>query len=768
MRPTSLAVALCALLVSGLPACGGDGETTDSLGAPQCSDGKDNDGDGAIDFPDDDGCVSANDESEDSLASAKCMDGRDNDGDGKTDYPNDPGCFAPQADDETDDCPDGPQCPACGDGIDNDENGAIDYPNDPGCTAAADDDEFIHNPVACGATMMVKPLPPTGLAMGELGGTSTSSSAIASPCGGGGGSYAVAFELHLATNRVVEVSTDDQLTTADTVIDIRSEDCSALESEIACNDDLAPTNHKSKVTAALRAGDYYIIVSGHDSSASGTFAVQVKTFAGEQSSCVMDTDCGPGLVCRTAVGATALTCLKPQCADDVDDDGDGKVGYPTDPGCTSLDDNSEADTCPGVGPGCPECSDGADNDGDGKTDYPMDPTCAAAGDSSEACVSTDGVPLVTMSGQASTTVGAVNDVRPTCSSSSSMAPDKTFRLDLPATTTLRIEPVTTWDSVAALYDATCGGTAIACQDNDVIIRTNQPAGTYFLVVDGYSTSSTGAFTVSVAGKIANGASCESPLATSGALTCGQSFTCKGTAGARTCQPGLCGDGIDNDGDGKTDYPNDPGCTDLGDDTEEDPATPPVCANSSDDDADGAIDFPADYGCSSAAGTSEVFCTGEVDPTSLITTNPTTGTTVGLANNFTSAMNCPTSSPSTNGPDKVFALAVPVYLNSLTMDLATSSFDTTLTFRDASCATQLACNDDSAGRQSKLMVPNVTPGNYAIVVDGYGSGTTGAAGTYKLVVKGVAAAGQACTSTLFAGGVDAVLSCPTACTAGLCN
>ena len=45
-----------------------------------------------------------------------CQDGVDDDGDGKNDYPDDPGCAAPTDDDETDDCPSGPNCPECGDG----------------------------------------------------------------------------------------------------------------------------------------------------------------------------------------------------------------------------------------------------------------------------------------------------------------------------------------------------------------------------------------------------------------------------------------------------------------------------------------------------------------------------------------------------------------------------------------------------------------------------------------------------------------------------
>ena len=73
-----------------------------------------------------------------------CSDGRDNDQDGLIDFPDDPGCGSYTDNDEVD-----PRVPAplgaCQDGIDNDGDGLIDYPNDPGCTSTSDDDEF--NPV---------------------------------------------------------------------------------------------------------------------------------------------------------------------------------------------------------------------------------------------------------------------------------------------------------------------------------------------------------------------------------------------------------------------------------------------------------------------------------------------------------------------------------------------------------------------------------------------------------------------------------------------
>jgi hypothetical protein len=64
-----------------------------SLTFPICDDGLDNDGDGLVDYPDDPGCASVNDESEtDPLR--LCDDGVDNDGDGKVDFPADPGCLS--------------------------------------------------------------------------------------------------------------------------------------------------------------------------------------------------------------------------------------------------------------------------------------------------------------------------------------------------------------------------------------------------------------------------------------------------------------------------------------------------------------------------------------------------------------------------------------------------------------------------------------------------------------------------------------------------
>ncbi len=56
-------------------------------------------------------------------------------------------------------------------------------------------------------------------------------------------------------------------------------------------------------------------------------------------------------------------------------------------------------------------------------------------------------------------------------------------------------------------------------------------------------------------------------------------------------PPACDNGIDDDADGKTDFPSDPGCTGSHDGTEE-----PPCDDGLDNDRDGLVDYPDDPGC----------------------------------------------------------------------------------------------------------------------------------------------------------------------------
>ncbi|PIS39075.1 MAG: hypothetical protein COT34_00345 [Candidatus Nealsonbacteria bacterium CG08_land_8_20_14_0_20_43_11] len=68
-----------------------------------------------------------------------------------------------------------------------------------------------------------------------------------------------------------------------------------------------------------------------------------------------------------------------QCSDNIDNDQDGQIDYPNDPGCESLADDDEADP---VAPPTYQCSDGMDNDADGIIDM-QDPGCENAEDNDE-------------------------------------------------------------------------------------------------------------------------------------------------------------------------------------------------------------------------------------------------------------------------------------------------------------------------------------------------------------------------------------------------
>jgi hypothetical protein len=81
----------------------------------------------------------------------------------------------------------------------------------------------------------------------------------------------------------------------------------------------------------------------------------------------VDRDAGAGIA--EAFAAAAALDLA-ECADGVDNDGDGLVDHPADPGCSDAEDASERGTL--------ACDNGGDDDGDGLADYPADPGCRDA------------------------------------------------------------------------------------------------------------------------------------------------------------------------------------------------------------------------------------------------------------------------------------------------------------------------------------------------------------------------------------------------------
>lgn len=115
---------------------------------PECSNGIDDDGNGKIDFPNDDGCTDAFDDTEE--YPYQCKNDFDDDGDGKKDYCKEDGSNADTCDhscvDEFDN--DETYSAQCDDGFDNDVDGKTDYCDgtnptlcDPECLSIYDDHE---------------------------------------------------------------------------------------------------------------------------------------------------------------------------------------------------------------------------------------------------------------------------------------------------------------------------------------------------------------------------------------------------------------------------------------------------------------------------------------------------------------------------------------------------------------------------------------------------------------------------------------------------
>jgi hypothetical protein len=102
----------------------------------------------------------------------------------------------------------------------------------------------------------------------------------------------------------------------------------------------------------------------------------------------------------------------------------------------------------------------------------------------------------------------------------------------------------------------------------------------------------------------------------------------------------CSDLVDNDSDGRTDYPLDPGCTSLTDNSE---SPDPQCSDLVDNDNDGRTDFPADPGCESPGDDSE-----SPDParpaSAVVLTPPADVNPVGAQHTVTAAAAAATGGP----------------------------------------------------------------------------------------------------------------------------
>ncbi len=567
-----------------------DSSEQDPEEPPACSDGQDNDGDGRIDFPSDPGCAYAGGDSEQNPDNpSECNDGKDNDDDGKIDFPDDPGCSGRGSVSEKD--PN--QKPECSDGEDNDGDGKTDYPEDEDCYAASDNSEK----GSCGDSYE----PP--VLQNDVAVTTDTSSGVFLSNGtcGGKGSPERAF-LYRVTRSIdhLLISTTDK-SNVHTTLYVRKGNCLSEEAEVGCDreKDIGETYGHTLIIDQPDIGEYFIFVDG----VSGT--------GGNVELLVHEVE-------------------RPQCSNGIDDDANGFIDYPNDPGCNSPSDRFE--TSPAE---APACGDGIDNDEDNKTDYPDDVGCLSASSLTE--VSPCGVyksgehsgeevpfkeylfgePYVMGNTRSS---AATNALEGKCGGKGSNRYEIAYAYNNPFKAKLLIstdhEESQTSPKVLYLRSKDCSSqnAELKCDDatlsdhqNGKIVITADP-GLYWIIVDDKEDGRHGAFKLTVestrvdpqcSDDIDND---EDGLVDAADPGCSSASDDKESDDPETAPQ--CSDRNDNDADGKIDYPNDPGCETRGDNSERDPNNRPACSDGIDNDNDGFIDYPDDPGCSSAGDNRE--------------------------------------------------------------------------------------------------------------------------------------------------------------------
>ncbi|MEZ4432347.1 MAG: hypothetical protein R3F65_08030 [bacterium] len=543
---------------------------------PACFNSLDDDGDGIVDFPLDPGCAAAGDEDEaDGDLPPACGNGLDDDGDGLVDYPDDPGCAGLGDRDEAD----GERPPPCADGVDNDADGRVDYPDDPGCEAAADANEGGDCGRGYTAVEVVGDRTVRGSTRGEP-------FASEGTCGGRGAPevvFLVRVDRPIEALRITTELPGNQLETA---IYVRR-GCQSPQSEVACQrepiDDVAAN---TLVVDEPAPGTYYVYVDGAAGRA-GDFELRIEQIP------------------------------LAQCRNGLDDDADGRVDFPTDPGCDTREDTDELD--PDVPP---LCADDVDNDGDGLVDYPLDIGCRSAADGDEVDLCGQGVVVYEYPVGApfildDTSAGGTRQFGGSCGGAT--ATEKVFVYTNPFNARLAFStnhPETAGDTIVYVRTACTNAAAeIACapaqnqqQQNRkgaVVIERAGP-GDYFVFVDH-------PLGLGIPFKLSVDVQRLPPGCSDAVDNDGDGFIDGDDVGCATpddederdpAAAPACFNGLDDDGDGLVDHPLDPGCASKGGASEADPDEVPACANGVDDDDDGVIDYPDDIGCAARGDTDE--------------------------------------------------------------------------------------------------------------------------------------------------------------------
>ena len=343
-------------------------------------------------------------------------------------------------------------------------DGLIDYPNDPECLTLGDTFEM----PSCNNYDIA------GVVSGEGGSYEFSPvddfEGIEVSCGFSAGQEAV-YAIYVDEISKVTVSvTDSPDNFSSTYVALRSE-CDLEETELGCFTSSSPGPRAFNNVAP---GLYFLIIHRTEFSSADPFTVDIT----------VDTQ---------------------ECADGIDNDGDGAIDS-DDVGCASEIDLIEStDAEPDFE--LPECSDGLDNDMDGQIDYPNDDLCIFAGGEAEgpSCsLYNEEMEIVTESANfmVDTTGGENNYTRAT----SANGPEVPFVLILSETSDVTIDLTSGHDTYLHMRSTDCDDASATYDYNDdrdfgeldsLLSLTAVPEGIYYVFVDGFSLSNSGVVTVDV-------------------------------------------------------------------------------------------------------------------------------------------------------------------------------------------------------------------------------------------------------------------------------
>ena len=260
-----------------------------------------------------------------------------------------------------------------------------------------------------------------------------------------------------------------------------------------------------------------------------------------------------------------------ECGDGLDNDGDGRIDHPWDPGCESPADADEDDPSPP-----PACADGVDNDGDGRTDFPADPSCLAASwpnetTEGESCTSPVDITLVEP-GRALSLSRAVLDHTPQASClvdfAGTASADQVFRLSLSGQA--QISATAVGGLVAITTGATgCADTAEAMDCGHDQAQAVAGPGDVYIIVWGSASS------LIVSGTLQDFTACDPARVDD--FPCDGLAECREVDGTFQCDPPQCRNGRDDDDDGLVDFGEDPGCSFSDDNDETDPCDERIAA-----------------------------------------------------------------------------------------------------------------------------------------------------------------------------------------------